>query len=170
MIEIIPAILTDSSSKFKDLILKIEPYAKRVHIDIADGVFVPNKTITGYEEIKEVESALKFDVHLMVVEPAAHLKEWLYTQANRFIIHVESQGVAECIKILNEHNRKVILALNPETSIDKLEQYLAGGSPVQSRARDEIASPEDRGAATLYGIQFMTVHPGFQGNEFVENV
>ena len=187
VIEIIPAILTDSSVKFKDLVLRLEPYTRRVHVDIADGEFVPNKTISGYDELKTIESASKFDIHLMVSRPQDVLKEWFYTHADRFIIHTESEGIAECIKIINEQNRKVILALNPETSIDKLEQYLFGDSPVQSRARPPQAdeSPGDRpgegsqrgtsvgiasGAATLYGIQFMTVHPGFQGGEFVKEV
>ena len=145
--EIIPAILTDSSVKFKDLVLRIEPYAKRVHIDIADGIFVPNKTVTGYEEIKETSSDLKFDVHLMVVEPASHLKEWLYTQADRFIIHAESQGdLGLLMDELHKNKRKVGLALNPETEISKVEPFLS----------------------KVDLIQFMTVHPGFQGGEFVE--
>ena len=147
--EIIPAILTDSSVKFKDLVLRLEPYSQRIHLDIADGIFVPNKTITGYEEIKGIESASKFDVHLMVVEPAKYLKEWLYTHADRFIIHVESQGdLPALIDELRKNNRKVGLALNPETSTEKLENYL-----------DKIDF-----------VQFMTVHPGFQGAEFVKEV
>lgn len=147
--EIIPAILTDSSIKLKDLVLRIEPYAMRTHLDIADGVFVPNKTITGYDEIKDIESASKFDVHLMTVEPAKYLKEWLYTHADRFIIHVESQGdLTALIDEFHKNNRKVGLALNPETPTDRVEQYLDKAD----------------------FIQFMTVHPGFQGAQFVAEV
>lgn len=147
--EIIPAILTDSSLKFKDLILRIEPYAQRVHLDIADGVFVPNTTITGYDEIKGIETALKFDVHLMVQKPAEHLKEWFFTQAERFIIHVESEGDLDgTIKIIKDNQRRVGLVLNPGTSVDKIEKHL-----------DQVDF-----------VQFMTVYPGFQGATFVAEV
>ncbi len=149
MTEIIPAILTDSSLKFKDLVLRIEPYAKRIHLDIADGVFVPNKTITGYDEIKGIESASKFDVHLMVTEPAKYLKEWLFTHADRFIIHIESQGdLGALIEELQKNKRKVGLVLNPETPVVKLEPFIS----------------------QIDFVQFMTVHPGFQGAGFVKEV
>lgn len=149
MIEIIPAILTDSSVRLKELILKLEPYTRRVHIDIADGVFVPNKTINGYGEIKEIESALKFDVHLMTAQPEKYLKEWMYTQADRFLMHVESEfDIEKIIDQMHKNNRKVGLVLNPETSVDELKPFM-----------DKIDL-----------IQFMTVHPGFQGGEFVKNV
>jgi len=149
LIEIIPAILTDSSLKFKELLLKLEPYTTRVHVDVADGIFVPNKTITGYNEIKEIESAVKFDVHLMVVQPEIHLKEWLYTHADRFLIHIESEGdPSVLIDELHKNKRKVGLVLNPETSPDKLEPFIK----------------------KVDLVQFMTVHPGFQGGEFVQEV
>lgn len=149
MTEVIPAILTDSSLRFKELILKLEPYTHRVHIDVADGVFVPNKTVTGYEEIKDIESALKFDVHLMVAQPEEHLKEWLHTQADRFIIHAESEGDPSVLTDeLHKNQRKVGLAFNPETDLDKFTELLK----------------------KVDFIQFMTVHPGFQGGEFVNEV
>lgn len=149
MAEIIPAILTDSPAKFKEMIRKIEPYTSRVHIDIADGVFVPNKTVKGYEELKDVEAALKFDVHLMVVKPQEHLKEWFYSHAERFIIHAESEvDLDKIIATLHEHKRKVGLALNPETSFNSIENYIS----------------------KIDFVQFMTVHPGFQGGIFVNEV
>ncbi len=173
MIEVIPAILTDSSLKFKELLLKLEPYTTRVHVDIADGVFVPNTTIKGYDEIKEIESAVKFDVHLMVQRPQDNLKEWFYTHADRFIVHVESEtDIGDVVKKLKEHKRKVGLALNPETSIEKIEPYLprtsrskASGKPVNSYVSRSKASGDG-----IDFVQFLTVHPGFQGGEFVSGV
>src|SRR3989338_6776413 len=116
MSEIIPAILTDSSDKFKELVRKLEPHVKRVHIDIADGIFVPNKTITGYIEMKEmsstgspqVESALKFDIHLMVQKPQSVIKEWFVTHADRFLIHAESEtDLGQLIDEIHQNDRKV---------------------------------------------------------------
>lgn len=158
MVEIIPAILTDSSTKFKDLVLRIEPYSRRIHLDIADGVFVPNKTIAGYDELKGIESASKFDVHLMVQKPQDHIKEWLHTHADRFIIHAESfeiqghlvvQGaLVSMIEELHKNRRKVGLAFNPETDLAKFKEVIK----------------------KVDFIQFMTVHPGFQGGSFVAEV
>ncbi|MBI2065123.1 MAG: ribulose-phosphate 3-epimerase [Candidatus Yanofskybacteria bacterium] len=149
MVEIIPAILTDSSVKFKDLALRIEPYASRVHIDIADGVFVPNKTINGYDELRGFESALKFDVHLMVQRPQDVIREWFSTHADRFFIHAESDvNLNVIIEDIHKNERKVGLVLNPETEVDKIKEFIG----------------------KIDYIQFMTVHPGFQGGEFVEGV
>ena len=149
MINIIPAILTDSSSRFKELAVKLGPYTSRVHIDIADGVFVPNKTINGYDEMRDIESALKFDVHLMVQRPQDVIREWSSTHADRFSIHAESDvDFNAIIEDIHKNERKVGLVLNPETEVDKIKEFI-----------DKIDY-----------IQFMTVHPGFQGGEFIEEV
>ena len=149
MINIIPAILTDSSIKFKELVRKLEPYTTRIHVDIADGVFVPNKTIVGYEELKEVESAVKFDVHLMVQKPQDIIKEWFFTHVDRFLIQAESQtDLGAIIEEIHKNDRKVGLVLNPETEIEKIKEFIG----------------------KIDYIQFMTVHPGFQGGKFVEEV
>lgn len=149
MTKIIPAILTDSPLKFKELVRRIEPYAQRIHIDIADETLVPNKTIKGFEEIKEIESALKFGAHLMMLEPERVIKDWLFTHVNRIILHIESSGdLSSIISNIRQHGREVGLAINPETSVKKLEQFIG----------------------KIDFVQFMTVHPGFQGGEFVDDV
>ena len=149
MIDIIPAILTDSSIKFKELVRKLEPYTTRIHVDIADGVFVPNKTIVGYEELKEVESAVKFDVHLMVQKPQDIIKEWFFTHVDRFLIQAESQtDLGAIIEEIHKNDRKVGLVLNPETEIEKIKEFIG----------------------KIDYIQFMTIHPGFQGSEFLDEV
>ena len=99
--------------------------------------------------MRETESIAKFDVHLMVQKPQDVIREWFKTKAERFIIHVESDvNLAEIIKEIKENNKKVGLTLNPETNIDKIEQHLNN----------------------IDFVQFMTVHPGFQGGQFVNEV
>ena len=128
---------------------RLEPYTKRVHLDIADGDFVPNKTIDGYDEIMSIETASDFDVHLMVKNPQEVLRRWVFTNADRYILHIESEGdIAKAIVQVKEIGRKVGLAIKPETPTEKLEPYLKD----------------------IDFVQFMTVHPGFQGGEFVEEV
>lgn len=149
MIEVIPAILTDSSSKFKELIRKLESHTQRVHIDIADGIFVPNKTVIGCEELKEADSVLKFDIHLMVQKPHDYLKEWFRVHVDRFIIHAESDAdFSDLVKVVRNYGGEIGLALNPETEVEKVENFIKD----------------------INFVQFMTVYPGFQGSTFVSEV
>lgn len=148
MVEIIPAILAVTPEDFKSMTWKVEPYTQRVHIDIADGIFVPNKTVSGYEELKSFESAVKLDIHLMVVKPQDQIKEWLYSNADRFIIHAESEDPGTVLKIIRDNGRKAGLAVNPDTGPEKIEPFFKN----------------------IDFVQFMTVHPGFQGSPFVKDV
>ena len=147
--EIIPAILTDSSDKFKELVKKLEPYTDRIHIDVADGDLVPNKTISGYEELKDLELSVKFDIHLMVTRPQDIIDEWLNIQADRFIIHAESDvGLDSIVKKIKNQKKEVGIALNPETGVEEIEEYFGD----------------------ISFVQFMTIHPGFQGQPFLDTV
>ncbi|MBI2068557.1 MAG: hypothetical protein HYT67_00385 [Candidatus Yanofskybacteria bacterium] len=149
MIEIIPAILTNSSEEFEKILRTVEPYVDRVHLDIMDGEFVSNKTITGYEELMSLETKLKFDVHLMVAKPEEQMHLWYKTGADRFLIHAETDhGHIDLINQIHLNGRKVGLVLNPETQVEKIAELI-----------DDIDF-----------VQFMTVHPGNYGGEFVESV
>jgi ribulose-phosphate 3-epimerase len=145
MIEVIPAILTDSYEDLKKKISLIEPYTNRAHLDIADGIFVPNETIKGYPEPELISSSLKFEVHLMVKYPLNYINFWMIDNTDRFIIHVESEDVFDAIKILKINKKMVGLTLNPDTSIEELKPFLN----------------------LVDFIQFMTVRPGFQGRDFL---
>ena len=149
MIKIIPAILATTKEDFEKLLRKVEPYVDRVHLDIGDGDFVPTKTISGYEELIKIETKVKFDVHLMVSQPEDQMYFWYKTKADRFFIHAETDhGHKNLIDQIHLNGRKVGLVLNPETQTEKIIELI-----------DDIDF-----------VQFMTVHPGFYGSEFVESV
>lgn len=171
MIKIIPAILAKSYEEFESMVRKIEPYSELVHLDIADGEFVPNKTIDGYEELQRINTNLNFEVHLMVKNPESIIDRWLKTKAVRYLVHYESTGELDfLINQVRQNGKELACVLNPQTDYSALEPYI---DPVRSRARDRVASPEDRGAATSNGIdlvQFMTVDPGFYGSPFLPEV
>lgn len=121
----------------------------RVHLDIADGDFVKTKTISGYEELIKTETKVKFDVHLMVSRPEDQMYLWYKTKADRFMIHAETDhGHAGLIEQIHLNEREVGLVLNPETQVEKIAEII-----------DNIDF-----------VQFMTVHPGNYGGEFVESV
>lgn len=149
MTEIIPSILVKNKEEFLDKIIAIEPYTQRVHLDIADGIFVPNMTISGFEELESTETPLRTSVHLMVSKPENHIVRWLETQADSFIFHIEAtQKSQEIIEKLKEAEREVGIALNPETPVEAVQPFIN----------------------QVDFVHFMTVEPGFYGGEFVEPV
>src|SRR3989344_5559576 len=149
MVKIIPAILAKTSEEFEKMIRMVEPHIDRVHLDICDGDFVPTKTISGYEELIKIETKVSFDVHLMVSRPEDQMYFWYKTKADRFLIHSETDhGHSNLINQIHLNGRKVGLVLNPETQTDKIAEII-----------------ED-----VDFVQFMTVHPGAYGSEFIESV
>ena len=148
MIEIIPAILVNSPDEFEKMLRLIEPYARRAHLDITDGIFVPNETIKGHSELELVSTRLKFDAHLMVRNPLGQLSRWNKENTDRFIVHVESEDIATVIKELRSMRKSIGLALNPDTSIQNVDSFVG----------------------LVDFIQFMTVNPGFQGRDFLDHV
>ncbi len=151
MTDIIPAILTENDEELVRLVHMMERAGvKRVHLDICDGIFVPTRTIRGYEQLLRLQTPIRFDVHLMVNNPEAQTAQWCTVQnADRLIMHVET---VKDFSALSGHTtgcgKEIVAAINPETPVQKLEAALG---PVKS-------------------VQFMTVHPGKQGRPFVPEV
>jgi len=149
LVEIIPSILVKTREELIEKILAVEPHVDSVHLDIADGIFVPNVTILGFEEIGIVETSLAIGVHLMVSKPENHIVRWLKTPADRFVFHIEAtQRPREIIDAVRETDKLVGIALNPQTPISRLEPLV-----------DYIDF-----------VHFMTVEPGFYGGKFIESV
>lgn len=149
MIEIVPAIIADSYEELEKKIRAVEPYVSRVHIDIMDGLFVPHKTIDGPAEIEKLETSLSLEIHLMVQKPENKVVRWLQTGADKFLAHAEATSqFRKVIDFIKEDGKEIFAVLNPETPYDVMQEYV-----------DE-----------LDGVQFMTVHPGKYGAEFVPEV
>ena len=147
MNKVIPSIIANSPEEFEKMIRTVESFVDRVHLDIMDGIFVPNKTISGYEEISKMETKLSFDVHLMVNNPEDQMYFWYQTKADRFLIHAESQtDLRVLIDQIHSNNRMVGLVLNPKTPNEVI---------------GDLADDVDL-------VQFMTVEPGEYGADFVE--
>ena len=149
MNKIIPAIIANSAEDLEKKLRIVEPYVDRVHLDIMDGDFVPNKTVAGYEEMSKLETKLNFDVHLMVNNPENQIYFWYQTKADRFLIHVESQAdLKGLIDQIHLNNRRAGLVLNPDTPAEVIQEFV-----------DDIDF-----------VQFMTVDPGQYGADFREEV
>ena len=129
--------------------MAVEPHVERVHLDIADGIFVPNMTILGLEEMEELDTSLKITVHLMVSKPENHIVRWLETLADKFIFHIEATTQPQkVIDAAKDADKQIGVALNPKTPISRTEPLI-----------DEIDF-----------VHFMTVEPGFYGSKFEESV
>lgn len=151
MIEIIPAILTESEEELVRLVYMMERAGvKRAHLDICDGMFVPARTLNGYDALARLQTDIMFDVHLMVRNPEEQTAQWCAVpNADRLIIHVEAvNDFASLSGHTTGCGKTIGVAINPETPMERLKAA--------------------KGMTNL--VQFMTVHPGRQGRPFVPEV
>lgn len=152
MSQIIPAILTDDPKIFEHQLRQVEGLTDIIHIDISDGIFVPQKTL-GVEEIKAVKTDLKFELHLMVQNPAGEIEKCSQIKnVAKIIFHLEATKnpleTIAVIKQIKENGWSTGLALNPETLLAEMAGY-------------------------AYQIDFlllMSVTPGRQGQKFIPEI
>ena len=133
----------------KTISLIEESSADYIHVDFMDNKFVHN---TNYEieELKEFLSNTKkkLDVHIMAYNPLDYLEVFKELNTEYFTFHYEAvDDVASTIKEIKKANLKVGIALNPDTSIDRIKPYL--------------------GSIDL--VLIMGVVPGYGGQEFIQD-
>lgn len=118
--------LTSIYDRVKTLELLDESKADYLHVDLCDGNFVEAKNFAK-EEIVPLLGALKkpLDVHLMAINPLEYVEIFAPLNPEHISIHVELDNVSEIIKNIKARNIKVGLAINPETSVEKLVPYLS---------------------------------------------
>ena len=145
MIRIAPSILASDFSRLGEEIRKVDKAgADLIHIDVMDGLFVPNITI-GPCVVKclRPHTKLPFDVHLMIARPERYLKEFAEAGADYLTVHLEAEeDIRPTLRAIRELGVKVGVSIKPATPAEQVFPLL--------------------GLADL--VLVMTVEPGF-GNQ-----
>jgi ribulose-phosphate 3-epimerase len=143
-VEIVPAVLVKTAEELKQRVKEVEPFVKRVQIDIMDGIFVPNKTIQP-EDMKGFKTKLMKEAHLVVSDNEKYVNDFLNLGFDMIIVHYEScKDVQGIIRKVKDRGKKIAVAINPPTSLSAIKDYLND----------------------LDMVLIMTVNPGFSGQEF----
>jgi ribulose-phosphate 3-epimerase len=120
---IIPAIIAKNKDELVQKLHTVEsfPNCRLVHIDIMDGKFVSNKTIS-YKTLKETCPSIPFELHLMVEQPEQHISDWIGTKPRRIILHHEStKRLPSLFPLFKKAKMEASIALNPETPVTVLK-------------------------------------------------
>ena len=148
-----PSILSaDYMNMERDLTMTKEMGVKWLHVDIMDGIFVPNITF-GYGFVKAMRkvSDLVLDVHLMIDRPIRYVQQFCDAGADYLTIHVESDTPENTLAALEKIRAlgvKPGIVVKPNTPAEAIEQYL----PLVDL------------------VLVMTVEPGFGGQKFMAHM
>ncbi len=145
-----PSILAaDFANLQRDVEMINSSEADWIHVDIMDGMFVPNISF-GFPVMNAIKkhTQLPLDVHLMIVEPDRYLKNFKDAGAASITVHYEAcPHLHRTIQYIKELGCYAAVALNPHTPISVLEDIIID----------------------LDMVLIMSVNPGFGGQKFIEN-
>lgn len=147
---IAPSILSaDFLHLGNDIEMINESKASWIHIDVMDGVFVPNISY-GIPIVKAIRKATTklLDVHLMIVQPERYFEAFRDAGADCITFHYEASAhLHRAVTLIHELGMKAGVVLNPHTPVNVLSEILT----------------------ELDLVLIMSVNPGFGGQKFIEN-
>ena len=148
-----PSILAaDPVNLQRDLTMTAQQGAKWLHVDIMDGLFVPNITF-GYDMVKAIRgfSDLVLDVHLMIDRPIRYVEHFCKAGSDYLTIHVESdtpENTMAALKKIREFGVKPGIVVKPKTPAEAIAEFLP----------------------YVDMVLVMTVEPGFGGQKFMADM
>ena len=151
MIKISPSILSADFAHLGRDIARIES-ADYVHVDVMDGLFVPNISI-GIPVVKSIRptTSLPLDVHLMIERPVRYVEQFCDAGADIVTCHVEAdseEGIHEALRKIHAKGKKAGVVVKPKTPADAVLPFI-----------NEVEL-----------ILVMTVEPGFGGQKFMSDM
>lgn len=145
---IAPSMLSCNFGKLEEEIEMVNKSdADWFHLDIMDGVFVPNITFgTPILDVFKKYSEKHLDMHLMIVNPENYVEKFASLGANTITVHYEAcDNLKDTIKQIKKLNVKAGVAINPDTDVSLLKEFI-----------DQIDL-----------VCLMSVFPGFSGQKFI---
>jgi len=147
---IAPSLLAADFTELRSAVQLVdESQAQWLHLDVMDGVFVPNISF-GPAIIKAIRPLTKkvFDTHLMIVDPDRYITAFKEAGADLLTVHEEAcTHLHRTVQAIKAARMKAGVSLNPHTPIGSLEDIIAD----------------------LDLVLIMSVNPGFGGQKFIEN-
>ncbi len=144
-----PSVLSaDFSTLGNDIKAVVDAGAQWIHLDVMDGMFVPNISfgMPVIGSVRKVTDAF-FDVHLMINEPIRYIDEFVAAGADMITVHYEAcENVSETLDKIREKGVKAGLAISPDTEVSLIEPYV-----------NDVDM-----------VLVMSVYPGFGGQKFIE--
>lgn len=148
--QIAPSLLAANFFDLKtDLLMINNSEADLLHLDIMDGVFVPNISF-GLPVLQSLKKQVTkpFDVHLMIVQPERYIKDFKQAGADLLNVHYEAcNHLHRTIESIHAEGMKAGVTLNPHTPVSLLENIIQD----------------------VELVLLMSVNPGFGGQSFIEN-
>lgn len=147
---IAPSLLAaDFANLQRDIETVNKSQAQWFHVDIMDGVFVPNISF-GMPVLQAINKHAKkpLDVHLMIVDPDRYIKEFADLGANHLTVHYEAcTHLHRTLQAIKAEGMKAGVAINPHTNVDLLKDVIKD----------------------IDIVLVMSVNPGFGGQTFIEH-
>ena len=150
MPQIAPSVLSADFARLGQELEALDAAGCRiVHLDVMDGMFVPNLTF-GPHILKAMkrEVEIVYDVHLMISNPAAFVDGFIDAGADILTVHAEADGLLECLERIRGRGVQAGVSLKPATGVEALRPCLH----------------------RLDRVLLMTVEPGFGGQKFMADM